>query len=64
MTLQKMAKALLKNGMTQAGLAAKCGTTQPTISEIVNGKRTETSYSIGTRMRSLYEQMQAKAARK
>lgn len=56
MRLQKMALALTRH-LTQQEIAERCGTTQPTISAIVRGARTDTSYAIGKKLESLHDKL-------
>lgn len=58
-----MARDLTRWGLTQAVIARKCGTSQATVSEIISGKRIDTSYAVGKKIEALHARLKLKMAR-
>lgn len=54
MDWQSLIADLTAAGLTQVEIAEACKCTQPTISELANGKTTHTRYEIGDGLRGLH----------
>lgn len=53
MDWKKLINQLIADSMTQARIAAACGCSQATISDIQSGKNTDPRFSIGDSLRKL-----------
>lgn len=60
MTVQEMLNRLFQLGLSQAEIAEKCDSTQPTISRAANGAQVR--YELGKAIEELYQARSAQAA--
>jgi transcriptional regulator with XRE-family HTH domain len=51
----ELVRRLVARGFSQADIARKCRTSQPTISKILNGKQTSTSFELVDALRRMYK---------
>ena len=51
---QQLIRDLKDAGLTQAEIASAIGVTQPTVSDLANGKIKNTSFAIGDKLKKLH----------
>ena len=55
LTPQELIQRLISRGFSQADVARKCKVSQATVSKIMNGKQTTTSFEFVDALRRLYK---------